>query len=240
MSELTVDIHLTSGDFELRAALAVSDRELVALVGPNGAGKTTLLRAILGVLPPTKGHVSVGERTLFDSRDRVEIPTERRRIGYVPQDYGLFPHLDVLENIRFGLDARRADWSAERRDSRARELLARFELNQLASRRPPNLSGGERQRVALARALASEPDVLLLDEPLAALDITARRRVRDTLAEHLDGLTLPTLMVTHDPADVTRLADRVVVLENGRITASARDDRTDTDFSTQFFDSRPD
>lgn len=233
MTTMRVEIELTHGDLELQAKLEVARDAPVALVGPNGAGKTTLLRAILGVVAPRRGRITVGDHTLFDSSTNTDLPTERRRLGYVPQDYGLFPHLDVLQNVRFGLDSRRTQWSDERREACAHTLLEQFELVGLAERRPGHLSGGERQRVALARALASEPDVLLLDEPLAALDVTARRRVRDSLAEHLGALNLPTLLVTHDPADVERLAERIVVLEDGRTTATPRQDPSG--FAEAFF-----
>jgi molybdate transport system ATP-binding protein len=220
VSGLQIDVDVTCGDFSLRAAFSVQPRETVALVGPNGAGKTTLLRCVLGVLTPDRGEIRIGDRALFESDTGIRVPTEQRHIGYMPQDYGLFPHLNVVDNVSYGLDARSRGVSRDRRRAQLVDTMRRFDLEPLATRRPADLSGGERQRVALARALASGPDVLLLDEPLAALDIAARRNVRESLATRLGGMALPTLLVTHDPADVRRLANRVVVLEEGRVTAS--------------------
>lgn len=184
----------------------------LALVGPNGAGKTSLLLMILGVLRPDAGRIVVAGVPLFDSRTGLERAVEERKLGYVPQDYALFPHLNVLENVQFGVKG----GSSERR-ARALSLLREFGLSDLAERRTATLSGGEKQRVALARALASEPRAVLLDEPLAALDAPSRRDVRTFLASHLRRLAIPALIVTHDPADAIVLGERIAVLEAGRI-----------------------
>jgi molybdate transport system ATP-binding protein len=179
--------------------------ETLALVGPSGAGKTTLLRAIAGLLTPDEGEVRVGRRTWLDTRRGIDLPPEQRSVGLVFQEYALFPHMTVEQNVAYGGRARAA------------ELLHAVGLSGLARVRPGELSGGERQRVALARALARDPDVLLLDEPLAALDAHTRAHVRGELREHLRTAGLPTLVVTHDYADAAALADRIGVLVAGRL-----------------------
>ena len=200
--ELTLDHALRTFRLELTAALG---RETLALVGPSGAGKSSVLRAIAGLLRPERGRVALGAETWLDTAAGVDLPPERRSVGLVFQEYALFPHLDVRGNVGFG--------GRERVD----ELLERFRISQLANARPGDLSGGERQRVALARALARDPAVLLLDEPLSALDAHTRNVVRAELAELLAELRLPTLLVTHDFEDAAALADRVGVIVDGRI-----------------------
>jgi molybdate transport system ATP-binding protein len=202
MDTLRADLFLPLRTFDLELALEIG-AETLALVGPSGAGKTSVLRAIAGLVRPARGLVAVGDETWFDGR--VDVPPERRRVGFVFQEYALFPHLTVRQNVAFA--------GAERAD----ELLERLGVAALARARPGALSGGERQRVALARALARDPRVLLLDEPLGALDPHTRAHVRAELREQLHGLGLPTLLVTHDYADAAALADRVGVLVDGRI-----------------------
>ncbi len=181
---------------------------VLAIVGPNGSGKTTLLRILAGAVAAQRAELVVGERPLD------VLPVEARGVGYVPQGFGLFPHLDVLGNVAFGLSTRGVP-RAERRE-RARRLLAELGCEGLAARGVHSLSGGEQQRVALARALVIEPRLLLLDEPLAALDATTRRTVRTFLAERLRAYGRPTLLVTHDPRDIAALDATVCVLEAGR------------------------
>jgi molybdate transport system ATP-binding protein len=177
----------------------------VALVGPSGAGKTSVLRAIAGLLRPAQGHIAVGSDVWFDSAADVDLPPEQRSVGLVFQEYALFPHMTVGENVAYaGPD-------------RVDELLELLAIAPLRDARPGELSGGERQRVALARALAREPAVLLLDEPLAALDAYTRARVRAELGDLLARLRLPTLLVTHDFQDAAALAPRIGVLVDGRI-----------------------
>ena len=202
----TLDVRLDHPlrSFTLSVALELG-RETLALVGPSGAGKSSVLRAIAGLLRPERGRVALGATTWFDSDGAVDLPPERRSVGLVFQEYALFPHLDVRRNVAFG--------GRERVD----ELLERFRISHLARARPGDLSGGERQRVALARALARDPAVLLLDEPLSALDAHTRGVVRGELAELLAELRLPTLIVTHDFEDAAALADRVGVIVEGRI-----------------------
>jgi molybdate transport system ATP-binding protein len=199
---LAVDIAVPLRSFDLRVELEVGG-ETLAVVGPSGAGKTTLLRAIAGLSRPTEGVIRLGREVWFD--DRTDLPPEQRSVGLVFQDYALFPHLTVEQNVAYG--------GAERVPA----LLESFGIAHLAAVRPENLSGGERQRVALARALARGPRVLLLDEPLAALDTNTRGRVRTELAELLREIRLPTLLVTHDEEDAAALADRTATLHDGKL-----------------------
>ena len=189
----------------------------LVVVGPNGAGKTTLVLMILGVRRPSSGRIVVGRATLFDSACRIEVPVEQRRLGYVPQDYALFPHMSVLANLQFALESTASDPSLPALRGQAQSILHDFGLTQLAERRSSELSGGEKQRVALARALAVRPRALLLDEPLSALDAAARQEMRSFLTSHLKRLGLPALVITHDPADACELGHRIAVLEAGRI-----------------------
>jgi molybdate transport system ATP-binding protein len=204
-----VDTLSVSLDHALRAFRLALDVEVgaetVALVGPSGAGKSSVLRAIAGLLRPDAGRIAAGGRVWLDTAAGVDVAPERRSVGLVFQEYALFPHLDVRRNVAFG-GAARAD-----------ELLERLRIAHLARARPGDLSGGERQRVALARALARDPAVLLLDEPLSALDAHTRGVVRAELAELLAELSLPTLLVTHDFEDAAALADRVGVLVEGAV-----------------------
>ncbi len=204
MDALRIDIAVPLRSFELDLALSVG-AETLALVGPSGAGKSTVLRAVAGLLRPSRGRIELHGEPLFDSEKRVDRPPERRRVGLVFQDYALFPHLTVEGNVAYG------------GRGRAHELLERFGITHLARARPEQLSGGERQRVALARALAREPEALLLDEPMAALDAHTRASVRAELGELLRELQLPALLVTHDFEDAAALGDRVGVLLDGRL-----------------------
>jgi molybdate transport system ATP-binding protein len=213
-----------AGGFELRAACGVADGEVLAVLGPNGAGKSTLLRALAGLLPLRAGRIELtagdgaaddARMVLDDPRDGVFVPPERRGVGVVFQDHRLFPHLSVRDNVAYA--ARVAGTDRRRARAGADAWLARLGLEALAGRRPGQLSGGQAQRVALARALASNPRLLLLDEPMAALDARTRIEVRAELRRHLPTYGGPTLLVTHDPVDALVLADRVLVLEAGRV-----------------------
>ena len=204
MDTLSLDITHRLRSFDLALALDVSGGETVALVGPSGAGKSTVLRAIAGLMP-VAGRISLGDERWLETAAKVDLPPERRSVGLVFQEYALFPHLTVRENIAFG--------SRDRVD----ELLGRLRIDHLTGARPSELSGGERQRVALARALARAPRVLLLDEPLSALDSRTRAAVRGELHEFLYETGLPTLLVTHDFEDAAALADRVGVVSEGRL-----------------------
>jgi molybdate transport system ATP-binding protein len=202
---LRLDISHRLRTVELALALEAAAGETVALVGPSGAGKSTVLRVVAGLLRPDRGHVALTDEVWLDASAGIDVPPERRSVGLVFQDYALFPHLTVRGNVAFGGVAR------------VDELLERFRISHLADARPAAISGGERQRVALARALAREPRVLLLDEPLSALDAHTRQVVRGELRELLSELGLPALLVTHDFEDAGALADRVGVLVDGRL-----------------------
>lgn len=212
---LQLDGAVTLGEFTLRLALEASPGEVVAVLGPNGAGKSTTLRVVAGLLPLDSGRVTVAGTVVDDLAAGVYLPPQQRRIGVVFQDHRLFPHLRVIDNVAFGPRSR----GLRRRPARvaAREWLARLGLAELADRYPRHLSGGQAQRVALARALACDPAALLLDEPLAALDVQTRAEVQGELREHLGAFAGPTLIVTHDPVEALLLASRIVVLERGRV-----------------------
>lgn len=209
MDTLDLSLRHALRTFSLELTLAVG-RETVALVGPSGAGKSSVLRAIAGLLRPHQGRVALGGGVWLDTAAGIDVPPEQRSVGLVFQEYALFPHMSVRANIGFGGEAR------------VGELMERFRIGHLAAARPGQLSGGERQRVALARALAREPGVLLLDEPLSALDAHTRAIVRGELRELLAGLPLPTVIVTHDFEDAATLADRVGVMVEGSVLQLAR------------------
>jgi molybdate transport system ATP-binding protein len=211
---LRADIQLRLGTLDLAVALQAEPGEVVAVLGPNGAGKTTLLRAIAGLIPIANGSVALDDIVLEDTATRTYVPTERRPIGVVFQSYLLFPHLSVIDNIAFGLRARGRGGSAR---AVAHSWLERMELAGYADAKPGTLSGGQQQRVALARALATDPRVLLLDEPLAALDASSRVSVRRDLKRALAQFAGIRLLVTHDPLEAIALADRLLILEGGRV-----------------------
>jgi molybdate transport system ATP-binding protein len=204
MDAVHVDFSIRRRSFAVELELGLG-KEAVALVGPSGAGKTTVLRAIAGLVTPERGTISLNGETWFDDVRGIDVPPELRSVGLVFQEYALFPHMTVAENVAYGGRAR------------SRELLESFGIAHLEDERPGELSGGERQRVALARALARDPAVLLLDEPLAALDAHTRATVRAELRETLQWLSLPTLVVTHDYQDAIALANRIGVIVEGRL-----------------------
>jgi molybdate transport system ATP-binding protein len=213
---LRADVRLRLGELDLDATVEVGDGEVVALLGPNGAGKTTLLRAVAGLQPIDAGRVAVDGDVLDDPEAGIFVTTNDRPIGVTFQDYLLFPRMTVVDNVAFGLRARGLGRAAAR--AQARAVLERVGMSDLAGAKPRELSGGQSQRVALARALAIEPRVLLLDEPLAALDARAKLHIRAELRRHLASFHGARLLVTHDPVDALVLADRMVVLEDGRVT----------------------
>ena len=208
---LAIDARAQLGDVALDVAFEVAQGECLALAGPSGAGKTSVLRIVAGLRAPDEGTVRCAGRTWFGPG--VDVPAERRRCGYVFQEYALFGHMSAWRNVAYGLDGvPRAE-----REPRARALLARFGLGARADARPATLSGGERQRVALARALAREPDVLLLDEPLTALDARTRAAAATEVAGVIRSAGVPVLLVTHDFAEAALLADRIAVMDHGRV-----------------------
>ncbi|MFC6010428.1 ABC transporter ATP-binding protein [Nocardia lasii] len=227
---LTAEIQVTRDTFALDIAFEVAPGEVVALLGPNGAGKTTALRALAGLTPLTGGRLLLDDR-VWDEPPREFVPADRRSVGVVFQDYLLFAHMSAQENVAFGLRARGTHRKLAR--ERAARWLERVELGAHLYTKPRSLSGGQAQRVALARALATEPALLLLDEPLAALDAGTRLQVRSELAHHLSDYAGHTVLVTHDPLDAMVLADRLIIIEHGAIVQQgapaevARHPRTD-------------
>jgi molybdate transport system ATP-binding protein len=206
---------VTPGSFHLEADLTATPGEVLAILGPNGAGKTTLLRALSGLDALSAGSIRLGDLTLDEVATDTFVPAERRPVGLVFQDYRLFPHLDVRDNIAYAPRVQ----GASRRVARAAAdtWLERLDLSALAGRRPHQISGGQAQKVALARALAAEPRLLLLDEPLSALDARTRLEVRAQLRSHLEQFTGPVLIITHDPLEAMIMADRLLVIEDGRV-----------------------
>ncbi len=214
---LSVDgVEVRRGAFDVRASFSCGTGQTLALLGPNGAGKSSLVLALAGLEPPAAGRITLAGATLDDRSTRVHVPERRRPIGVVFQDLLLFPHLSALENAAFPLRARGESATAAR--ARAAALLQRLGVAGRAAARPAQLSGGELQRVALARALVHDPRLLLLDEPLSTLDVRARSEVRDLLGRELGAFDGVRVLVTHDPIDAMTLADRIVILERGRVT----------------------
>ncbi|MGQ0670658.1 MAG: ABC transporter ATP-binding protein [Actinomycetota bacterium] len=213
---LDVDIRTRRGNFELEAAFAARPGETVALLGPNGAGKSTLVATLAGLLPPEAGRVTLDGKVLDDAATGHHVAPEDRPVGVVFQDGVLFPHLSSLENVAFPLRARRVAKDEAR--ERAMELLDRLGVAGRSAARPAEISGGEAQRVALARALVHRPRLLLLDEPLASLDVQARSLIRGLVKRALADFPGVRLLITHDPVEAMTLADRLVLLEGGEIT----------------------
>jgi molybdate transport system ATP-binding protein len=211
MTAFDVSVAISQGSFRLDFAVSCEARAL-ALYGPSGSGKTSVLEVIAGIRRPRRGRVAIGGRVLFDAAAGVDVPTRHRRVGYVPQDALLFPHLDVRRNILYGSPDE--DWSS------AAPVVERLGIAHLAARPVADLSGGERQRVALSRALASRPDILLLDEPLAALDRAMKQVVLGLLVDLRDRLRLPMVYVTHVNDEAAAITDYAVVLDSGRAGAA--------------------
>ncbi len=219
-----LNAHLVArrGEFTLDIELDIPGGSTAALLGPNGAGKSTTVEILAGLLPLDDGHITLAGRTLDDATTGVFVPPEHRNVGVVFQQYLLFDHLTVEDNVAFGLATSGRSRHEARRS--AAPWITALGLVDLAGRRPRQLSGGQAQRVALARALATAPDLLLLDEPLAALDVSVRAELRRTLRAHMADFEGPRLLITHDPTDAMLFADRILILEGGRITQSGTPD----------------
>ncbi|MHB1080262.1 MAG: ABC transporter ATP-binding protein [Prosthecobacter sp.] len=213
---LTADFLLTHprgpaihGQLEMPA----TQHSITVLLGSSGCGKTTVLRCLAGLERPQQGRISFGAEVWFDSARRIHLPPQQRRVGFVFQDYALFSHLSVADNIAHGLHA----LPPRERSTRVDAMLQRFDLTAERNRRPREISGGQQQRVALARALVIQPRLLLLDEPLSALDTDLRESLREDLRHHLRALNIPVLMVTHDRAEARLLADQLVIMHRGQV-----------------------
>ena len=211
---LSAELHSRYGSFSLDLTLAVSRGSTLALVGESGSGKTTVLRLLAGLATPERGRISWDESPWYDQATRTQLPSWQRPVAYVAQDYALFPHLTVFENVAFGLRA--LERPGPELGERVGRELARFRLSDLARRKPHQLSGGQQQRVALARALVLDPTVLLLDEPLSALDLKTRRGIRSELRATLRSLTCATIYVTHSPLEALVFGDNITVLADGK------------------------
>jgi molybdate transport system ATP-binding protein len=215
---LEIDVSKRLRDLNMDVKLSVPEGEILMLVGDNGCGKTTLLNMVAGLISPDEGMIELGGRTLFNSSQRVSVAPEARNIGYVFQSYALFPHMSVYDNVAFGLRTRRL--SHKEIELMVKDHLDAAGLWEIRKARAANISGGQKQRVALARALIIEPNLLLLDEPLSALDVRKQAVMRRELRERIRACNVPSIIVTHDLRDVACIGDRACLLENGRVVLS--------------------
>jgi molybdate transport system ATP-binding protein len=211
---LTVAIRKNLPEYILDIEFAVTNKVLV-LFGPSGCGKTTILRSIAGLTRPDSGKIALGQRVLYDSNAAVFMPPKSREIGYVFQEYALFPHMNIAKNILYSVNNQ-----SEPQQQNYSKLLQLLKIEKLTERLPGELSGGERQRVALARALMAEPQILLLDEPLSALDIQTRSELQDELLKLQQAWEIPFILVTHDPEEAHKLGDEIIHMDKGRICAA--------------------
>lgn len=197
----TVDVNFEAGN------------ELIVLFGQSGSGKTTTLRCIAGLEKPNGGKIKVNEKVYFDCHKRIDLSPQQRRLGYVFQNYALFPHMDIKKNITYGLNG----WKEEEKEKRMKEMLQLLHIEGLEDHYPAQLSGGQKQRVALARALAPKPDILLLDEPFSALDMVVRLKLREIIIKIQQDLNIPVLFITHNRVEAFTLADKIVTLHEGKV-----------------------
>jgi molybdate transport system ATP-binding protein len=234
---IDIAVKKTLRDYTLDVNIFMPEGGTLVLLGENGAGKSTILNLVAGLMAPDTGHIRIGSGTLVDTATRTCIPAESRGTGYVFQDYALFPHMTVYDNIAYGMRIRHLPREAI--DARVRELAGKLELLQVCNEKVGNLSGGQRQRVALLRALAVQPKCLLLDEPFSALDIRTQAQMRQELREILVAAKIPTIMVTHDLRDAVALGDRICLMEQGKIVLCGDGDailqRGQHPFIDQFF-----
>lgn len=198
--------------FTLDANFETED-ELVVLFGRSGSGKTTALQCISGLLEPNGGKIIVNDKVYFDCHKRIDLPVQERGLGYVFQNYALFPHMNVKKNIAYGLKG----WSEQEKEKRVREMLQLLHIEGLEENHPSQLSGGQKQRVALARALAPKPDILLLDEPFSALDMVVRMKLREKIKEIQRELAIPVLFITHNHVEAFTIADKIIIFHDGRV-----------------------
>ncbi len=218
LDALVAHIGVTFPSLSIDVSFSIGRGERIGLVGANGSGKTTILRAIAGLQPIDTGVVRINDRVVDDPSARILLAPQARRVAMVFQDYRLFPHLSAVDNVAFGL--RQHGIHRRAAQTLAMAWLGRVGLIDHAHHRPAALSGGQAQRVALARALATEPDVLLLDEPLAAIDASSRATLRNEIAQHLGGFTGPTIVVSHQPDDIAALTTRIITVDRGRVLSA--------------------
>lgn len=207
-------LHGINGDFWLDVDFEINGPEFVVLLGPSGSGKTTLLRAIAGLEKPEEGYIEVMGDVWFDSKGGINLPPNRRDVGFVFQDYALFPNMSLFENVAYGMKKKDKE--------RVLELLRRVKLEGLKDKRPTQISGGQKQRIALVRALAREPKLLLLDEPLSAIDEDLKKELQEELRNFQREFSIPALMVTHNRQEAISLADRIIRIEGGKIVGDGK------------------
>ncbi|CAN5775686.1 hypothetical protein BH20ACI4_BH20ACI4_04370 [soil metagenome] len=203
-------------DFSLEVSFS-ADEGITVLMGASGAGKTTILRLIAGILTPDEGFIKLNSNTFFDSNKKINLPIQKRSVGFVFQDYALFPHLTARQNIAYGINDK------DSKNETAREMLALFHIEHIGERTPNEMSGGEQQRVALARALASNPKIVLLDEPLSAVDVETRTKLLDEIEEAQKRTKIPFIYVTHNEKEAERLEKNRITIKNGRILSQNRE-----------------
>lgn len=219
---LEIDVEKQLRDFNLEVKIEVAEGEIMMLVGDNGCGKTTLLNIVAGLTSPDSGRIALDGRSLYDSELKISVAPEVRNVGYVFQSYALFPHMSVYDNVAFGLRTRKV--SRQEIDFLVKDHLEASGLWEIRGAKAGNISGGQKQRVALARALIIEPNLLLLDEPLSALDVRKQAAMRRDLRERIHSCGVPSIIVTHDLRDVACIGDRACLIERGKIALSGEAD----------------
>ena len=204
----------TEGDFDLELDLSIGDSEFISFFGPSGSGKTTILRCLAGLTDPDEGFIKCGDTIWYDSTKKINLSPQKRNVGLVFQEYALFPHFTVKENLEYALEKN------QKSKKIIDELLEISELKELSDRKPEKLSGGQKQRLALARAFVRKPSILLLDEPMSALDRTTRKKIQNEILKLYQRFDVPVIIVSHDMCEVFRMAKKVILLNRGKITRS--------------------